>query len=266
MTSQLKAVSELSAINDGDSENHAARFKTMTSQISLSPSLVARVLGTMALGLILLSLATDLFSYLILHDSRMNYLHKLFLVDQERNIPTFFSQLLLLAAALLLALIALLKRVHQAPQVVHWAILSLGFAFMALDEAFSYHEKLIGPVLNIIGNSNLGIFYFGWVIPGLICVILLIPVFFKFIWGLPPKTRGSFVLAFAVYVGGAIGFEMLGGRWVESHGFHNLTYRLITTVEESLEMFGVIIFIWALLVYLADTYKEIRLRFDDLPG
>ena len=48
--------------------------------------------------------------------------------------------------------------------------------------------------------------------------------------------------------GGAIGVELIGGRYLELHGVENLTYAMITTVEESLEMAGVIIFIWALLV------------------
>ena len=31
-------------------------------------------------------------------------------------------------------------------------------------------------------------------------------------------------------------------------------------------MAGVIIFIWALLVYIADNYKEVRFRFDGVRG
>jgi hypothetical protein len=38
---------------------------------------------------------------------------------------------------------------------------------------------------------------------------------------------------------------------------------MLTTVEESLEMTGVISFIWGLLVYLADMHKELRFRFNE---
>ena len=41
-----------------------------------------------------------------------------------------------------------------------------------------------------------------------------------------------------------------------------MTYRMIVTIEESLEMAGLIIFIWALLKYIAENYKEVRFRFD----
>jgi hypothetical protein len=55
---------------------------------------------------------------------------------------------------------------------------------------------------------------------------------------------------------------MIGARHAELFGIKNLTYRILSTVEESLEMAGVIIFIWALMVYLADNFREIRLRFE----
>ena len=52
---------------------------------------------------------------------------------------------------------------------------------------------------------------------------------------------------------------MLGGRQAELHGLENLTYQLFAHLEESLEMAGVILFIYALLRYLAEQYPEIRL-------
>ncbi len=68
-------------------------------------------------------------------------------------------------------------------------------------------------------------------------------------------------MAATLYVGGAIGFELIGGRYSELHGAQNLTYSMIATTEESLEMAGVIFFIRALLVYIAEKKKEVRIRF-----
>lgn len=56
--------------------------------------------------------------------------------------------------------------------------------------------------------------------------------------------------------------ELVGGHYAELHGSDNLTYHLIATLEESLEMAGVITFIWALLVYIADHYGDLRLRVE----
>ena len=77
---------------------------------------------------------------------------------------------------------------------------------------------------------------------------------------LPDKTRLVFFMSGALYVGGAIGFELIEGCFVEQQRIDNLiyslTYSMLITVEESLEMGGVILFIWALLVYLCDNHKE----------
>ena len=74
-------------------------------------------------------------------------------------------------------------------------------------------------------------------------------------------------MAATLYIGGVIGMELFGGSFPELHGSRAFFLPLmITTVEESLEMAGVIIFIWALLVYIADTYKEVRFRFEGVRG
>jgi hypothetical protein len=236
--------------------------KMLSYQVILKPSSIACFLGTTAFILVMASIAGDIMAYLIFHEARVEWFLKIVYVDSERNIPTFFSQLLLLAAALLLAVITWLKKTEKAPHVAQWGALSFGFLLMAADEAFFIHDKLIKPVGEMIGKGNLGFFYFAWVIPGIILVLMLIPLFLKFLLRLPPKTRLSFLIAFIIYIGGAIGFEMIGGRYAEFHGYKNLTYRIITTVEEGLEMTGVIIFIWALLVYIAGNYEEILFLFE----
>ena len=235
------------------------------NQISLNPSSIARVLGAVAFLLILASIGGQLTVYLTEH-AHVYELVQLFYVDAEKNIPTGFSTLLLLFAALLLAVITVLKRRQTASHVSHWAILSFGFLFMAADEAWSFHERLIKPVRKLFGDGNLGVFYFAWVIPGIALVLVLALFFLRFLLRLPAKTRLTFLMAATLYIGGAIGFELIGGRYAELHGNRNLTYSMIVTVEESLEMAGVIIFIWALLVYIADNYKEVRFRFEGVRG
>jgi hypothetical protein len=39
-------------------------------------------------------------------------------------------------------------------------------------------------------------------------------------------------------------------------------YSMIAVAEESFEMAGLIVFIWALMKYCADNYKEVRFRFE----
>ena len=205
--------------------------------------------------LVVISVAGQLIRYVGGHDYAYGLLspaEQLFHVNREHNIPTLFSVLLLLCSASLLGLITFLKRRHQDPDRFKWATLTVGFIYLAIDEAWSFHEMLIDPVRGLLGHDSLGMFYYAWVIPGMAGVGILALLFLGFLLRLPSSTRWSFLGAGAIFLGGAIGAEMLGGRYAESHGDHNLTYQLLTHLEESMEMAGMIVFIYALLRYLAE--------------
>lgn len=218
-----------------------------------------------ALLLVLASITGQLTKYVSGHDFVYGLI-PLFDVDHENNIPTFFSASLLLLAALLLALITALKKAVHAPYEFQWALLSFTFLYMAIDEAASIHELLIVPMRNLLGQQAGGIFFFAWVIPGIAVAMVFGLSYLKFLLHLPAKTRWRVIIAATLYLGGAIGMELIGGHYADLHGMNNLTYSITTTVEESLEMAGVIAFIYALLNYSADNYKEVRLRLDNFEG
>ncbi len=236
--------------------NHAEE----STELTLTPRFVALTLGGVAAGVV----AASTFVLFVTHRMGSNP-HEVrwaqfFYVDGERNIPTAFSVLLLLMASVLLAVIARLERRSARPFVGHWAVLSSGFALMAVDEGWSFHEKLNGPVRALLGNSELGTFYYAWVLPAIVLVALLTLFFLRFLLQLPVRTRIAFLLAAFFYVGGAVGIELLEGRFDEVHGDRNLVSGLLATVQEAGEMVGVIVFIWALLRYLGAHYGDLRLR------
>lgn len=230
------------------------------NQISLKPSTIARILGAVACLLVLASIGGQFSKFVLGHDT-LKWLVRLFYVDMEKNIPTFFSVLLLIFSSLLLAIITLINRKKRTVHVLKWAILSSGFMYLAYDEAFQVHEKLIKPIRILLGGDNLGVFYFAWVIPGIALVLVLALFFLRFMLHLPTKTRLSFLVAVILFIGGAIGVELIGGRYAELNGTQNLMYSMIATIEESLEMGGLIVFIWALLRYCDDNYEEVRFWF-----
>jgi hypothetical protein len=232
-----------------------------TNHISLNPSGIARILGTVALFLVLASIGAQFSKFSFGHD-HLKGLVPLFYIDAERNIPTYFSVLLMLFAALLLAVIAVLNGKQRAPHASKWAVLSFGFLFMAFDEAFQVHERLTVPVREFLGDGKLGIFYFAWTIPGIALVLILGLFFLRFLLHLSATARLRFLMAASLYIGGAIGVELIEGRYAELHGQQNWTYSMIAVAEESLEMAGLIVFIWALMKYCADNYKEVRFRFE----
>jgi hypothetical protein len=225
------------------------------------PFLITRLLGSIALFLIFASLAGELMQfYLGSEDAYVKALFPLFDLDEEYNVPTYFSVALMLLAALLLAAIAILAGKSQHPDVSKWSMLSAGFLCMAYDEVFMVHERLIHPIRAVWGKSSLGIFYYAWVIPAVVLVFFLGLYFLRFLLRLPKPTRFMFVIAAFLYLGGCIDFEFIGGWYAERNGTAGLAYNAITTFEESLEMAGLIVFIDALLAYFAGNYGEIKLR------
>jgi len=95
-----------------------------------------------------------------------------------------------------------------------------------------------------------GFFYFAWVIPGGLFVLGFLLVYLRFLSRIPAETRRGFLLAGFVYCFGSLGMEMIDGRYASLHGV-DFTYSLMSLLEESLEMAGEILFLRALLAYIA---------------
>jgi hypothetical protein len=234
-----------------------------TNVIRLSPSAVARVLGLMALILVVISFGAQLVKYLFGPVHGLNQFIRLFDVDAEQNIPTVFSVLILFCAALLLAIITTLKKQQNDRDATKWAILAYGFLLMAVDEAASIHEEISWPLHHLLGHKPYGIFFYAWVIPGIAFVCIFALFFLRFLGRLPARTRFTFVLAATIFLGGAIGLELVGGYITELYGHENLVYNTETSIEEGCEMAGVIIFIYGIMKYIEDNYKEVQFRFID---
>jgi hypothetical protein len=65
-------------------------------------------------------------------------------------------------------------------------------------------------------------------------------------------------VAGSLYVVGALGMEMLGGKVADLHDSSTLTYAAIVTTEEFFEMLGSAIFLYALMVYTTLPREAVR--------
>ncbi len=187
-----------------------------------------------------------------LFDFEFSYgLLRLFDTAEEANVTSWFSSELLFIVAILVLLISRVKVRQSDTYSRYWSILTGIFFLLSLDEVASLHEMTINFLRNAFGAT--GLFYFAWLIIAIPLVLLMGFFFLKFVISLPRSTRIQFIVAGALYLTGAIGFEMLGGLFHESS-----FYRIFITVEETLENLGIGIFIISLLSY-AGTY----LKFSD---
>lgn len=183
---------------------------------------------------------------------------ELFRLDGERNLPTYFAAFLLLFAASLLAVVAIVKRRWSDRYARHWAGLAVTFLLISIDELVGVHE-MTSPALRAFGGTR-STFPDASALLLSALVLLFTLLFFRFAIHLPRTTRALFLCAAALYVTGALGAEMVEGLVVQWQGAESALYTMVTTIEESLEMGGVILFIHALLGYLATDLGGPRLQ------
>lgn len=113
-----------------------------------------------------------------------------------------------------------------------------------------------------------GILFFAWVIVAIPFLLLFMIVYLRFFFHLPRKTKILFAIAAGLYVGGALGFELIGAGLVSQYGYQNLTYFIIAIIEESMEVAGLLFLIYALLDYVSSNYasKHYTLEISDASG
>ena len=164
-------------------------------------------------------------------------------MDRELNLPTLFSSSLLLISALLMQRLG-----HNSnPDATDdWRLLSKIFIFLALDEALQIHEILIIPGLRHQVHPALAS---TWVVPYAALALIMLWKFRSFLGSIPRATATGLLRSGAVYVGGAIGMEMIGSFAVRSSliRLHSPWYGAITGLEETLELVGIILLIDALM-------------------
>jgi hypothetical protein len=230
----------------------------MQLKISIVPSSIIKYLTIGAITLTIFGTVIQIGKYVF--NYRENWT-KILNLDREMNIPTWYSAIMLAFCALLLNIIARGKKQQRDRHAPEWRLLSTIFIILAIDEVASIHEILIIP--DVSKALNLPWFLHSmWVIPGAIFVVWFVRYYWQFSQNLPYKSRRNFFLAAAIYISGALIMEAIGSHVAEWQGQQNITYALIATLEEAMEMAGIIVFIYGLLVYFQQWSPSLLLKID----
>jgi hypothetical protein len=168
-------------------------------------------------------------------------IRQLFDLDEENNLPTWFSSFLLLNNAMVLYLLA---NARAGDYRYHWILLASGFLILSIDEVAGLHESL---------NTAIDL---NWAIPGGILVILVGLAFVPFLLSLQRRVAVLFVLSGLLYVSGAICVELLS----EDMNEKSLAYGFATAVEEGLEMLGALLFLTVNLAEMKQ-HQQVRIVF-----
>lgn len=180
-------------------------------------------------------------------------------LDMEQNPQAWYQALSLFGCAVLLVVCGAVARYQGERRWRYWFSFAALFAFLSLDEISALHERVSEPLRRLVNGH--GVFYFAWVL-GWAAVLLVVAVtHLRWFLTLPRATRLRFVVAGALYVAGAVGFEMLEGRMYSGDAdVHRLAYELLVLGEESLEMLGIFAFTRALLLHLGAAAGTVELR------
>ena len=200
--------------------------------IDVSPRRLARGLALAAGALVVLSTVTAL-AYGGLPAVHRAY--RLFYVDFETNVPTWWSAMLLLASAATAGLLARAARSARDDRWPDWLTLAVLFVAMAADEAASLHELLQKPLRAALGSETW--LRYPLILPGLIVAVAIALRFRRFMWTIG-ATRRRLVIGGAIFALGALVFEMIGGWFAPEAIGANATYLALTTTEEALELTG----------------------------
>jgi hypothetical protein len=234
----------------------------MTSTLQIKPFRFALILTLIALALAVISWAVVAYEWSlgVFNTYWVVEASSLFNVTFEGNVPTWYTTLLMLIAALLSLFIAAHAVRQRLPWRIHWVGLMLLFLYLSLDEAAAIHEIFTSPTREAFNTS--GYLHFSWILVGIPVAIGIALLFLPFVLNLPAKTRAAFLIAGVVYLLGAVGVELIGANmWYETDGLVTPQYTAVGGVEEFLEMFGVILAIYGLLVYLDTQIDTITIQF-----
>ncbi|MCI5165855.1 MAG: peptidase M48 Ste24p [Candidatus Electrothrix sp. GM3_4] len=183
-------------------------------------------------------------------------------LDIEKNIPSFYSAFAIFLCSLLFFCISSLEK-KQVRRRCYWLGLAAVFLFLSLDEAFVLHEGLGDYTEEYIKTTGIlqasGLLYFPWIIPYGILTTLLGMLYFRFILHLPRKTTVLLIISAIIFLTGAAFFDMLGGREAELHGYYSVTYTVLYTIEEFLEMSGIVLLMYTLLDYIEQQFGHLCL-------
>ena len=224
--------------------------------LSVSTKKIVKFLFIATIVITLLGWLRNIFEYVFDFDLGSELLD-VFDLNEEHNIPTWYSSAILLLCGIIIYSIGLDKKNLKDRYYRHWLWLSIIFFYLSLDEAISIHENF--EVQFLIEEGNI-LYNDSWVIVAGILVALFIFAYRRFLQHLPSATRKMFIISGCIYIFGSVGMEIVGSFTEEFYGKASMFHAMATTIEEFLEMIGIVVFIDTLLTYIVSEINTISFK------
>jgi hypothetical protein len=169
-------------------------------------------------------------------------------LTREQSVGTWAAVGLLAVAALLAAAIAAVSGMPRTRR--GWVVVAALLAVLSLDEVAALHEWAGEVVAAAVDRLPPALAY-GWMLPAAGILVLLGLWQRRFLAGLPRPLARRLLLAAFVFVGGALGLELVESAMHTTTGVIDNRYLLVAGVEETLELVGAALVLLALLDHLA---------------
>ncbi|MFC3124925.1 hypothetical protein ACFOD4_07630 [Pseudoroseomonas globiformis] len=203
---------------------------------------------------------------------RESSLSKVLNMLEETSVPTVVATGSLLAAAAAAGLVALSARQQRDGLWRSWAFVTACLVFLAVDEGAALHDRLTFPLQDMMDLG--GIFYIGWVLPYLLLCVVCGVLCLKLAFALPRRTLLRFIVAGSVFVGAALGLEMIESAVIHHEAGPDTALRdadletiartplmtLLVTLEETGELLGAALLLRALLLHLVQDRQVSSIR------
>ncbi|SNT01478.1 hypothetical protein SAMN06893096_11319 [Geodermatophilus pulveris] len=163
--------------------------------------------------------------------------------DFEANVPTWFTASLLVLCAAACRGAGLLSSTRDGRQGRVWTLLAIGCAAASLDELLKVHERLEpharqaldqGSPLMVVALSGAAV-----------VLVALSVVGVRLLHRLPRTTRRLVALAGAIYLGAVLGLDAVNGWLADLLTVDSVSYILVSSSEELLEMLAVTLLFFA---------------------
>lgn len=183
-------------------------------------------------------------------------------VDFSSSLPTYLNTLLVVVAFLILLAISTHLQKSKSMAVYNWVLLTLAFLVLSLDENPSVHAFLVAKFSKYVITGQRLAQNYAWGMPYGAMVILFFIFLFRFIVSLPKDIGRGFIVSGLIYVFGAIILGMYVPEMLNIHGDYNIKRIALASIEESLELIGLTLFIYFLLRYIRTEFKPFVFETD----
>jgi MFS family permease len=233
--------------------------------IEVRPRIVAQVCGATIVLLLVLHTVTQFVRFAYGYQYQLGLEHEFYL-GSEQSLPNWFSSVQMLACA---AVLLVIGRATRGFDRRYWIVLGLVFVGMSIDEEAGFHDLtapffywvfqrlafLGGPFHGLVNKPG-----YAWMVPGLAFTAAVGLWYWPFLMRLPRRTRHLFLWSGAVFVMGAVGFEVLGGWYSGLWGPNRPYFVMLSTCKEILKRVGETMFLYSLLDYAQQHRGGIRIR------